>query len=262
MINKTFPSNLPENSMSNDIKPKLPHNLAPDYLPESMVDSVRLLPANKRLILFTRHSLRFRSDGNGFASSELALTNKGIVLAKAWGRWLTNNLAYSLDVPSISSPIQRCIDTAKLMQEGAGVNKEVTAQSLLVEPGSLVVDSIAAQKAFKEIGALNFINRFLDDDLTCTKNACQGGLDILTLLYENQPNTGSLALAVSHDTLLAAFLGVMLGLKNIDWNDWPKMMEGTFLWFDDKPFNEASVNLVWRGQVYVCSVQEIIHSYK
>ena len=40
----------------------------PAHLPPSMMASTRLLPKNERLILFTRHSLRERSDKNGFAS--------------------------------------------------------------------------------------------------------------------------------------------------------------------------------------------------
>ena len=57
-------------------------------------------------------------------------------------------------------------------------------------------------------------------------------------------------LAVSHDTLLAALLALMQGVGEIDWNDWPKMMEGVFLWFDDTPFEQAHVHFIWRGQVY------------
>lgn len=56
---------------------------APSHLPDSMIASVSLLPEDKRLILFTRHSLRERSDGNGFASYQLPLTPKGRVLAKS-----------------------------------------------------------------------------------------------------------------------------------------------------------------------------------
>ncbi len=70
---------------------------APSHLPDSMISSVSLLPENKRLILFTRHSLRERSDGNGFASYQLPLTPKGRILAKSWGRWLSGHLPYSLE---------------------------------------------------------------------------------------------------------------------------------------------------------------------
>ncbi|GAA0320795.1 histidine phosphatase family protein [Psychrobacter aestuarii] len=240
---------------------EIPNTPAPAHLPESMIASVKLLPQNERLILFTRHSLRERSDGQGFASEQLPLTPKGRVLAKSWGRWLATHLPYSLDVDSISSPITRCIDTAQLMQEGAGLRRSVTHQSLLVEPGSLVTEPRVAGKIFKEIGVLNFINRFLQNNLEGTKNAYQGGLDILSLFYQHQPQHGHLMLAVSHDTLISAFLAVMFEVNEIDWNDWPKMMEGVFLWFDDQPFDKAEAHFVWRGAVYTRPVRTLLAHY-
>ncbi|ALF60477.1 histidine phosphatase family protein [Psychrobacter urativorans] len=247
------------------VEPLIPHisNMpAPAHLPESMISSVSLLPTDKRLILFTRHSLRERSDGNGFASCQLPLTPKGRVLAKSWGDWLSSHLPYSLDVDSLSSPIGRCIDTAQLMQEGAGLQRQITHQSLLVEPGSLVTEPEIANVVFKEIGVLNFINRFLQGNLEGTKNAYQGGLDILSLFYQHQPQHGHLMLAVSHDTLLSAFLAVMFDVQEIDWKDWPKMMEGVFLWFDDKPFYDANAYFVWRGTLYSRAIRSLLDSYQ
>lgn len=216
---------------------------APAHLPPSMLHSVKHLPnEGERLILFTRHSLRERSNGQGFASYDLPLTPQGRVLAKSWGRWLAEYLPYSMDTHSIASLIWRCVDTAKLMQEGAGVRQPIAHEPLLVEPGSLVTDAEQANDEFKRIGALNFINSFLQDTSSSTKPARQGGLDLLSLLYQSQPEPGHLSLAVSHDTLLAAFLGVMRQHKEITWDDWPKMMEGMFLWFDDKPFEQSTAN--------------------
>ena len=231
----------------------------PAHLPPSMMHSVKHLPNNnERLILFTRHSLRERSNGQGFASYDLPLTPQGRVLAKSWGRWLAEYLPYSLDTHSIASPIWRCVDTAKLMQEGAGVRQPISHEPLLVEPGSLVTDAKQANEEFKRIGALNFINTFLQDTSSSTKPAKQGGLDLLSLLYQSQPEPGHLSLAVSHDTLLAAFLGVMRQHKQITWDDWPKMMEGMFLWFDDKPFEESTANFIWRGEKFEVPTQRLI----
>ena len=241
--------------MSNSI------NTMPAHLPPSMIDSVKLLPKHERLILFTRHSLREMSDKNGFASYALPLTPKGRVLAESWGRWLAANLDYSMDVDSISSPIQRCIDTAILMQAGAGISRNVSHQSLLVEPGSLVVDHEEVSKVFKQIGALNFINRFLAGDMAGIKAPHKGGLDLLALLFQHQPKHGHLLLAVSHDTLLSAFLAVMMGVGEISWDDWPKMMEGVFLWFDDKPFSDAKVHFIWRGQCYERRLIELLDPF-
>lgn len=237
------------------------HAAVPMHLPDTMVPSVALLPPDKPLILFTRHSLRERSDGNGFASAQLPLTPAGRVLARSWGHWLAAQLPYSMDVDSLSSPIMRCIDTAQLMQEGAGLDRQITPQSLLVEPGSLVIDPKVASPVFKEIGVLNFINRFLQGKLEGTKNSYQGAIDMLSLFYQHQPKQGQLMLAVSHDTLLSAFLAVMLGSVNITWNDWPEMMEGVFLWFDDKPFYQSTVHLIWRSQRYSRPVMGLLEHY-
>lgn len=236
-------------------------NTMPAHLPPSMMDSVKLLPNNERLILFTRHSLREMSDKNGFASYALPLTPKGRVLAESWGRWLAYNLDYSMDVDSISSPIQRCIDTAILMHAGAGVARNVSHQSLLVEPGSLVVDHEEVSKVFKKIGALNFVNRFLAGDMAGIKLPHEGGLDLLALFFRHQPKHGQLLIAVSHDTLLSAFLAVVMGVAEISWDDWPKMMEGVFLWFDDKPFNDANVHFIWRGQLYERPLVELLAAF-
>ncbi len=259
-MNKSY-DNIKSDLTAADREVYKPSTPAPSHLPDSMMSSVSLLPKDKRLILFTRHSLRARSDGNGFASDQLPLTPKGRVLAKSWGRWLDSHLPYSLDVDSISSPIGRCIDTAQLMQEGAGLQRSIIHQSLLVEPGSLVTQPEIASKVFKEVGVLNFINRFLQGSLQGTKNAYQGGLDILSLFYQHQPKEGHLMLAVSHDTLLSAFLAVMLDMNEIDWNDWPKMMEGVFLWFDDAPFDKAHAHFVWRGEIYSRSIISLLESY-
>lgn len=234
---------------------------APDHLPQSMMSSAAQLPSDKRLILFTRHSLREPSDGNGFASAQLPLTPKGRVLARSWGGWLAHHLPYSMDVDSLSSPIMRCIDTAKLMQEGAGLSRHILAQPLLVEPGSLVIDPKIISPLFKEIGVLNFINRFLQGRLEGTKNAYQGGLDLLSLFYQNQPKHNHLLLAVSHDTLLSAFLAVILGVYEISWDDWPEMMEGVFLWFDDRPFYQSTVHFIWRGEQYSKSIGSLLDGY-
>lgn len=247
---------------SNYPRIKPPSAPAPSHLPPSMMSSVSLLPTDKQLMLFTRHSLRERSDGHGFASYQLPLTPKGRVLAKSWGRWLASNLPYSMDVDSISSPIERCIDTADLMQAGAGLDRDIHHQSLLVEPGSLVTNPEVASEIFKEIGAFNFINQFLSGQAQGTKNAHMGGLDILSLFYHHQPEPGELKLAVSHDTLLSAFLAVMFDARQIEWNDWPKMMEGVFLWFDDKPFADTKAYFLWRGKLYVRPVETLLEAYQ
>lgn len=228
------------------------------HLPPRMLASVQLLPKNARLILFTRHSLREPSDKNGFASFELPLTATGRNLAKSWGHWLANNLGYDMNIDSLSSPITRCVDTAMLMQLGAGAKGHVIHQPLLVEPGSLVTDIALVNNLFRQVGALAFINLFLKGNLAGTKSPEQGVLDLLKLFYQYQPKTGQLRLAVSHDTLVSAFLAVLIQMPQITWDDWADMMEGVFLWFDNKPFEHATVHFIWRGKSYKCAIADLL----
>ena len=95
----------------------------------------------------------------------------------------------------ISSPIQRCVDTAALMIEGADDVSpqsnthtiEIIEQGLLVEPGSFVLDIQQAAPYFKKQGALGFINSFVNNALPGMKHPITGVLDVLELIYRTHP---------------------------------------------------------------------------
>ncbi len=223
-------------------------------LPAPMYEGLALLPALEQpLILLTRHSIRERASGLGLAGYDLPLTPIGRELARVWGGFLTEQ-TQRVVTACVSSPIQRCVDTAELMlihQREQHPIPEIVQTTLLVEPGSFVVDIRQAGPLFRQHGPLNFINAFLDDQLPGMKIPHQGVLDILKLLFHHQPTTAqSLLLAVSHDTILAALLAVMAGHRQITWADWPEMMEGVFLWFEGAVFEQALLHWVWRGQHY------------
>ena len=78
--------------------------------------SLALLPADKPVILLTRHSLRELAPNNGVPSYDLPLTPEGVVLAEQWGRRLDRPIS-----AFYSSPVGRCVDTAKAMSLGAGL---------------------------------------------------------------------------------------------------------------------------------------------
>jgi broad specificity phosphatase PhoE len=224
------------------------------HLPAPMYEGLALLPALEQpLILLTRHSIRERASGLGLAGYDLPLTPMGRELACVWGNYLTQQ-TQRVVTACVSSPIQRCVDTAELMlihQREQHPIPEIVQTTLLVEPGSFVVDIRQAGPLFRQHGPLNFINAFLDDQLPGMKIPHQGVLDILKLLFHHQPTTAqSLLLAVSHDTILAALLAVMAGHRQITWADWPEMMEGVFLWFEGAVFEQALLHWVWRGQHY------------
>ena len=184
--------------------------MALDLLPASMLKAIDLLPdAKTPVTLFTRHSIREVVAGQGLAGYDLQLTSQGRDLAQAWGTYLIENTDRSIQ-HCISSPIQRCVDTAALMIQGADSSTlaqnthciEIVEQGLLVEPGSFVLDIKQAGPYFRKQGALGFINSFVNNALPGMKHPITGVVDVLELIYNTHPQDHfGLSLAVSHDTI-------------------------------------------------------------
>ena len=198
--------------------------MALDLLPKSMLKAIDLLPEAKvPVTLFTRHSIREMVSGQGLAGYDIQLTSQGRELAEAWGCYLIENTDRSIQ-HCISSPIQRCVDTAALMIQGADSNTsvqnthhiEIVEQGLLVEPGSFVLDIKQAGPYFRKQGALGLINSFVNNALPGMKHPISGVVDVLELIYNAHPqNQFGLSLAVSHDTILAAIIAVISVNKSI-----------------------------------------------
>lgn len=235
------------------------------FLPKSMLQAVDMLPeASVPVTLFTRHSIREIVEGQGLAGYDLQLTETGRDLAQEWGSYLIENTDRIIR-HCISSPIQRCVDTAALMIQGADqisnyVNThhiEIIEQGLLVEPGSFVLDIHQAGPFFQKQGALGFINSFVNNALPGMKHPIRGVIDVLELIYNTHPKQkNGLSLAVSHDTILAAIIAVISGQTQINQADWPKMMEGLFVWFEGDEFMDSKLKWIWRGQCHELLIRD------
>ena len=165
----------------------------------------------------------------------------------------------------ISSPIQRCVDTAALMIQGAdGISPypnthhiEIVEKGLLVEPGSFVLDIKQAAPYFRAQGALGFINSFVNNALPGMKHPITGVVDVLELIYETHPTLNNgISLAVSHDTILAAIIAVISKRTYISQSDWPEMMEGLFVWFEGERFADSRLKWIWRGERGELSIRD------
>ena len=84
-----------------------------------MLRAVDLLPVSDTPVtLLTRHSIREMVSGQGLAGYNLQLTPQGRDLAESWGAYLVEQTDRNIQ-HCMSSPIQRCVDTAALMIQGA-----------------------------------------------------------------------------------------------------------------------------------------------
>ena len=244
--------------------------MALELLPSSMLQAMDLLPDVKiPVTLFTRHSIRELAAGQGLAGYDLQLTAQGRDLAQQWGRYLIDHTDRNIQ-HCISSPIQRCVDTAVLMIEGADSSVlaqnthsiEIVEQGLLVEPGSFVLDIQQAGPYFQQQGALGFINSFVNNALPGMKHPISGVVDVLELIYNTHPQDHfGLSLAVSHDTILAAIIAVISGRNRVSQDDWPEMMEGLFVWFEGDEFLESQLKWIWRGKLHSLDIAQFKQQY-
>lgn len=215
--------------------------------------ALSLLPAAEPVHLFTRHSVRELAK-DGFADYRLPLTEEGVAMARSWGAALGRPLARIS-----SSPVGRCVDTAQAMMEGAmeagllAAPMEIERSMVLVEPGCYVEDVAAVGPHFMKLGALGFINHHISDGLEGLLSPDAGRQKLLGFLQARQPEPGTLAVHVSHDTIIVAFVANLLGLGQVSEQDWPWMMEGVWLWFDDR-----ELHWIWRGEWHRRSLAELL----
>lgn len=208
-----------------------------DALHPTLLPALDLLPEDRPVVLFTRHSIREQPAG-GFAGYDVPLTPEGLALAEAWGGRLGRPLHVAL-----SSPVGRCVDTARAMLAGAGQpHLAVETHRQLVEPGCFVRDIREIGATFLKLGPVGFANLHFREPLPGIRTPQEGTGRLLDFMRGQLGAPGSLSLLVTHDTILAAFIYTLAGVDAIDEGDWPWMMEGAFLWFDDD-----AVHWVWRG---------------
>lgn len=205
----------------------------------SLEPALALLPADRPVILLTRHSLREHAPDHTVPGYHLPLTPEGVMLAEQWGKRLDRPIS-----AFYSSPVGRCLDTAKAMNRGAGLELPITETPVLVEPGCFVESARKVGALFLELGPVGFANHHIQHAMEGILSPKEGSSKLIRHLYESQlqQQDGTLAVHVTHDTILAAFIYHLLQQPAIDEQDWPWMMEGAWLWFD-----KSSLYCLWRG---------------
>lgn len=214
-----------------------------NQLHPALLASQGLLPRETPVHLLTRHSIREQPE-NQFADGSVPLTDEGRELAFAWGEQIERPFG-----ALYTSPIGRCVETAEYMIAGSTAAKtSLVARvpqktTVLVEPGCFVADINLAGPHFFRLGAKGFINTYLSDRVPGVLTPAAGLSKLATYLHHHQGESGTVAVHVTHDTILAAFVSVLLGKQKIDTADWPWMLEGLWCWFSSE-----GLHWVWRGE--------------
>jgi len=141
------------------------------------------------------------------------LTDKGLRDSFLYGKNLKlNNIRIDL---IISSPIERCIQTAKKISEGYG-DIEIEESTLLGNPGIFVNDGDSAMKIFNKYQLIDIMNMQLaGEDLEGFNNIDIATQKLLLFMKNNRNNI----LYISHDAIITPFIKFIENINTIEEND-------------------------------------------
>lgn len=206
-------------------------------IPPFMAESLALVPENTNAALLIRHSIRYPIPPGDFGN-DIPLTPEGILLAGEWGRQLNRYIG-----KIFSSPVGRCVETGRAVLKGTGQNKRtVHTDPALSE--SFVHDINVAGPVFMEHDPIWVMNRLLQNiPVPGMVPVEQGVKRIMTFMFSNFSDTRPcLNLHITHDSLLSPVICYLLGRNTVDEEDWPRMLEGAFFWYEG-----PELFLSWRG---------------
>ncbi len=147
------------------------------------------------------------------------------------------------EVGVITSPVPRCVETAKAILRGGGFGREAALDWRLGDPGPFVVDTETSGALFLETGILEIARRQISDVKPPTgMRATSDGVGLLLdLTAKELGNSGRLNVYVTHDAILAVLVAYLYGLS-VDEIYWPGYLDGMIMWRSSEKLHFA-----WRG---------------
>ncbi len=193
-----------------------------DVAPKTAIDLTGA-PSDRAVSILMRHGERPPLPP-GEAGRDVALTDRGRCCAQELGRELGRRLATIR-----TSAIRRCQQTAEAIIEGAGVDLAIRTEALLGEPGAFVADGPVAWNTFKQLGNQGLTEHLVNSDqaLPGMVPPLQAVRRLIALLTEPLEQTRGYHVFVTHDLVLAPFVGRVLGLTRVPW---PGFLHGALLW--------------------------------
>jgi broad specificity phosphatase PhoE len=207
---------------------------------DALVHGLSLVPAGVHPTILIRHAHRGPIEPGTFGD-EVPLTEQGVreaeQLGEAFRPWGIRRI--------MSSPMERCVATARAILRGAGVVSEIPVDPALGVPGAFVEDSSLAGPQFLKLLPPEVMRRQLQGwKLPGMREPSDAISSLLGLVRDSGPGSGGLDLLVTHDSIIAGFIGHLLNIMPSDVS-WPEMLEGPIFW----PVPDG-VNVVWRGLLY------------
>lgn len=175
---------------------------------------------NEKISLLLRHSDRDKIPEGSFGN-EVLLNEKGIKNALKFGESLSERKVSKI----LTSPIERCVQTAEYITKGYGSSIEIIKTTALGAPGLHIADEKIAGEFFLEYGFDEMYNRFIQgEEVPGIPSVEKLNRRISTFLNENSTNDGS-TLFITHDMLIV-FYHYSISRKIYTKDKWINYMTG------------------------------------
>ena len=209
---------------------------APDAV-ASILERVCAIPGGADVSLIIRHAER-EDIPEGTFGYDVNLTAEGTQAAEELGAALSRMRAPIV----LSSPVPRCVQTARAILRGAGSPAEVVTDRRLGDPGAFVVDAEAAGPLFLDLPAPEIARRQLQGGTTLPgmRPTPEGVEILLDLVASPLKKKGRLYMFVTHDIILSVFVASIFRLS-LEETEWPGYLDGLLLWRSDE-----QLHLSWR----------------
>lgn len=186
---------------------------------------LRSIPEDRPSALLLRHAERppLSWDESDYT---LPITDEGARASRALGALLGVRLR-----GLHTSPLTRCMQTARAIGEGAGVAQALVSDRLLGDPGAFVVDAVKAQQTWIELGHARAMAYLTGADpeplpgLAAPATAAQRLVDHLL----SPARLPGVHVFVTHDSVIAATVAQLAGRALVS-EGWPQFLEGALFW--------------------------------
>ena len=170
-----------------------------------------------------RHPLPHQAPGN-----DVSLTAAGREAARRLGRNLGTHL-----LKLHTSPVLRCVQTAKALRHGAGADCRVVKDRMLGDPGVFVEQPEQAWRSWLAQGFNGIAQALMTGERVPVGFAepRKAARRLAAHLFEHLSEEPGVHVFISHDILLAPFVAQALG-RVLEDEAWPDFLHGALLWKD------------------------------
>ena len=192
----------------------------------SILERLTTVPRDVDASLVVRHAER-EEIPEGTFGYDVSLTAQGVRAAERLGAALSDRRT----INAVSSPVPRCVHTARAILRGAGLSSEVATERRLGDPGAFVLDPEISGPLFLELPIPEIARRQLQDTapLPGMRPTAWGVEIMLGLTTGSLGRKGRLTVYVTHDVILAVLVASIFQ-SPLEEIGWPGYLEGLLSW--------------------------------